>query len=104
MPTPDSVDAAVHSRVVAFHFSGSDTIKYKHIVKVFAGGRAVSEQEAIDMARSNATLFFLDVDQLEMKVATNAEHAARAQRVDTRTGAFLVSPDELTEFPRRRVD
>ena len=54
----------------------------------------MSEQEAIDMARSNATLFFLDVDALEMKVTTDVEHAARAQRVDLATGAFVASPDE----------
>ena len=92
--TTDSVDAAANSRVVAFHHPGNDTIAYKHIVKVFAGGRAVSEQEAIAMARSNATLFFLDVDGLEMKVTTNVEHAALAQRVDLATGALVASPDE----------
>jgi hypothetical protein len=92
MSTADSVDAAAESRMVAFHRPGNGTIAYKHIVKVFAGGRTVSEQEAIDMARSNATGFFLDVDQLEMKVTTNVEHAGRAQRVDTETGEFVVSP------------
>ena len=73
----DSVDAAANSRVVAFHNPGNGTIAYKHIVKVFAGGRAVSEQEAIDMARTNATRFFLDVDQLEMKVTTDADPRGR---------------------------
>jgi hypothetical protein len=102
--TADSVDAAANSRVVAFHRPVNGTIAYKHIVKVFAGGRAVSEQEAIDMARGNATRFFLDVDQLEMKVTTNVDRAARAQRVDTQTGEFVVSPDELIEFPPRRIN
>ncbi len=39
MPTADSVDAAAESRMVAFHRPGNGTIAYKHIVKVFAGGR-----------------------------------------------------------------
>lgn len=96
----DSVDAPATSSVVAFHRPENDTIAYKHVVKVFAGGRAVSEQEAIDMARSNATRFSLDLSQLEMKV-TSDPGAARAQRIDTKTGAFIVSPDELRNIPRR---
>jgi hypothetical protein len=90
--TADPVDAAFNSRVVAFHRPVNGSIAYKHIVKVFTGGRAVSEKEAIDTARSNAVRFSLDVNQLEMKVTTNVDRAARAQSVDTKTGEFVVSP------------
>ena len=42
MPSNDSVDAAVQSRTVAFLNPANGTIEYKHVVKVFAGGRTVS--------------------------------------------------------------
>ena len=85
-------DAAVQSRTVAFLNPANGTIKYKHVVKVFAGGRTVSEQEAIDTAKSNATRFSVDITGLEMKITTDDENAALAQRVDTKTGAFASSP------------
>jgi hypothetical protein len=71
MPANDSVDAAVQSRTVAFHDPVNDTIKYQHIVKVIAGGRVVSEQEAIDTARSNAALVSVDIAGLQMKITTD---------------------------------
>ena len=92
MPANDSVDAAVQSRTVAFLNPANGTIKYKHVVKVFAGGRTVSEQEAIDTAKSNATRFSVDIAGLEMKITTDDENAALAQRVDIKTGAFASSP------------
>jgi hypothetical protein len=92
MPPNDSVDAAVQSRTVAFLNPANGTIKYKHVVKVFAGGRAVSEQEAIDTAKSNAALFSVDIAGLEMKVTTDDENAALAQRIDVKTGTFASSP------------
>jgi hypothetical protein len=92
MPSNDSVDAALQSRTVAFLNPANGTIKYKHIVKVFAGGRTVSEQEAIDTAKSNATRFSVNIAGLEMKVTTDDENAALAQRVDTKTGAYASSP------------
>jgi hypothetical protein len=92
MPANDSVDAAVQSRTVAFVSPANGTIKYKHVVKVFAGGRAVSEQEAIATAKSNAALLSVDIAGLEMKITTDDANAALAQRVDTRTGTFASSP------------
>jgi hypothetical protein len=92
MPSNDSVDAAVQSRTVAFLNPANGTIKYKHVVKVFAGGRTVSEQEAIDTAKSNATRFSVDIAGLEMKITTDDENAALAQRIDIKTGAFTSSP------------
>lgn len=92
MPSNDSVDAAVQSRTVAFLNPANGTIKYKHIVKVFAGGRTVGEQEAVDTAKSNAARFAVNIAGLEMKITTDDANAALAQRVDTKTGAFASSP------------
>jgi hypothetical protein len=92
MPSNGSVDAAVQSRTVAFLNPANGTIKYKHVVKVFAGGRTVSEQEAIDTAKSNAARFSVNIAGLEMKITIDDENAALAQRVDTKTGAFASSP------------
>jgi hypothetical protein len=59
---------------------------------MFAGGRAVSEQEAVDTARSNAGRFFLDLTALEMKITADDDNAALAQRIDTTSGTFASSP------------
>jgi hypothetical protein len=68
MPPGDSIDATSQTRTVTFNDPANGTTKYQHIVKVFAGGRSVSEQEAIDTARSNASRFGLDIAHLQMKV------------------------------------
>lgn len=88
----DSVDAAVQSRTVAFLNPANGVIRYKHIVKVLAGGRPVSEQEAVDTARSNAGRFSLDITGLQMKITTDDENAALAQRIDVASGTFASSP------------
>jgi hypothetical protein len=68
----DSIDAASQTRSVIFILPANGTTKYQHIVKVFAGGRSVSEQEAVDTARSNASRFGLDLTALQMKITTDA--------------------------------
>ena len=92
VPPSDSVDAAVQSRTVAFLNPVNGVIRYKHVVKVFAGGRPVSEQEAVDTARSNAGRLSLDITGLQMKITTDDEAAALAQRVDIASGTFASSP------------
>lgn len=66
----DSIDAASHTRTVTFVLPANGTTKYQHIVRVFAGGRAVSEQEAVDTARGNASRLAVDLTGLQMKVTT----------------------------------
>jgi hypothetical protein len=61
---------------VTFVLPANGTTKYQHIVKVFAGGRSVSEQEAIDTARSNANRLAVDLTGLQMKITTDAATAA----------------------------
>ncbi len=67
----DSIDAASQTRTVTFVLPANGTTKYQHIVRVFAGGRSVSEQEAVDTARCNATRFGLDLTALQMKITTD---------------------------------
>jgi len=85
-------DETADFRMVAFHRPVNGTIAYKHVVKVFSGGRPVSEQEAVDLATSNARKFGLDVSELTMNVTTNAEHGARPHRIDPQTGELVVVP------------
>ena len=76
LPHGDSVDAAFQARTVTFVDPTNGTTRYQHIVKVIAGGRSVSEQEAVDTARSNARRFSLDLADLEMKITTDGAIAA----------------------------
>ena len=66
----DSIDAPSQTRTVTFVLPANGTTQYQHIVRVFAGGRSVSEQEAIDSARSNANRLAVDLSGLQMKVTT----------------------------------
>jgi hypothetical protein len=66
----DSIDAASQTRTVTFILPANGTTKYQHIVRIFAGGRAVSEQEAVDTARSNAARLAVDLTGLQMKITT----------------------------------
>jgi hypothetical protein len=86
-------DDSAETRIVAFHRPSNDTIAYKHAVKTYAGGRSVSEREAIETARANATAFSLDLSALEMKVTI--EPAAIAAMDDAEGRA------ELEMFPNQ---
>ncbi len=77
MPRGDFIDAAFQGRTVTFVNPANGTTRYQHIVKLFAGGRSVSEQEAVDTARSNASRFSLDITHLEMKITTDGAKAWR---------------------------
>jgi len=77
LPHGDSIDAAFQSRTVTFVNPANGTTRYQHIVKVFAGGRSVSEQEAVDTARSNASRLSLDIAHLEMKITTDGAKDAQ---------------------------
>jgi hypothetical protein len=76
LPPGDSLDAAFQTRTVAFVNPANGTTRYQHIVKIFAGGRSVSEQEAVDTARRNAGRFSLDLAHLAMKITTDGAEAA----------------------------
>jgi hypothetical protein len=59
------------SRTVVFHRPGNGTVAYRHVVKMFHGGRLVDEQEAIETAKHNAALFSIDTSMLTMSVSAS---------------------------------
>ncbi len=63
-------DMQADMRVLAYHNSVTGTVRYKHIVKAFTGGRTVSEQEAIRDAEANARRIQLDLSGLTLKAAS----------------------------------
>jgi hypothetical protein len=63
-----------------------------HVVKVFRGGRPVSEQEAVETAHSEAARIGHDVTRLRAKVSTNSIHLAAPHRIDVVTGEFVAAP------------
>jgi hypothetical protein len=69
------------TRVLAYHNPTNGTIQYKHIVKVFAGGRAVGEQEAIREAEANARRIHVDLSGLTLEARADAT-LATARRVE----------------------
>jgi hypothetical protein len=46
---------------------------YTHIVKMWPGGRVVTEQEARTTALANAALFSIDVSQANVAITTDTE-------------------------------
>jgi hypothetical protein len=72
-------------RMVSFHRPSNGTTAYAHTTKVYAGGRDVSEQEAVDTAIAGLKALGLDPADLIMKVTTDAARAAQPQRLDLQT-------------------
>lgn len=79
--SPAAFAIQADTRVLAYHNPANGTIRYKHIVKVFAGGRAVSEQEAIRDAEANAQRIHVDLSGLTLEARTD-DTLVRAQRVE----------------------
>jgi hypothetical protein len=79
--SPAAFAMQADTRILAYHNTVNGTIRCKHIVKVFAGGRAVSEQEAIRDAEANARRLHLDLSGLTLAARTDAS-LALAQRVE----------------------
>lgn len=87
-------EVAISVRRVSFHRPVNGTTAYAHTTKVFAGGRDISEQEAIDTATANLRSLGLDPATLTMKVTTDAESASRLQRLDVETNELVDEPAE----------
>jgi hypothetical protein len=81
-------------RMVSFHRPSNGTTAYAHMAKVYAGGRDISEQEAVDTATAGVMALGLDPADLVMKVTTDAARAARPQRLDLETNELV---DEVTD-------
>ncbi len=86
--TPTSV------RMVSFHRPSNGTTAYAHTAKVYAGGRDITEQEAVDTALAGLRALGLDPADLVMNVTTDAARAARPQRLDLATNELV---DDVTE-------
>jgi len=81
-------------RMVSFHRPANGTTAYAHTAKVYAGGRAISEQEAVDTAIAGLRPLGLNPADLVMKVTTDAARASRPQRLDLQTNELV---DEVTD-------
>jgi hypothetical protein len=81
-------------RMVSFHRPSNGTTAYAHTTKVYAGGRDITEQEAVDTAIAGLTALGLDPADLVMKVTTDAAHVARPQRLDVSTNELVDEPTD----------
>ncbi len=79
--------ADVH--VVALYEPSDGRIVHLHAVVVCEGGRPISEQDAIDEARSHAAKRNRRPERLMVSVSKDISHASRPHRIDVRSGAFL---------------
>jgi hypothetical protein len=85
---------ATSVRMVSFHRPSNGTTAYAHTTKVYAGGRDISEQEAVDTAIAGLKRLGLDPADLVMKVTTDAASASRPHRLDLETNELV---DEVTD-------
>jgi hypothetical protein len=81
-------------RMVSFHRPANGTTAYAHTAKVYAGGRDITEQEAVDTAIAGLRPLGLDPADLVMKVTTDATMTSRPQRLDLQTNELV---DEATD-------
>jgi hypothetical protein len=93
---------AVDFKVVALYEPHTGRIAHKHVVTVLEGGRAITEEEAIEKAKRRATQLDQDVIQLKSIISSNRRHAGPDYRnIDIHTGEFVASPIR-GKLPRRR--
>ncbi len=64
---------ATSVRRVAFLRRSNGTTAYAHTTKVFAGGRDISEREAVDTATSTLATLGLNPAELDMQITTDAD-------------------------------
>ena len=81
-------------RIVSFHRPSNGTTAYVHTTKVYAGGRDITEDEAVETAMHGLSALGLDPADLIMKVTTDAARSARPQRLDLDTNELV---DEVTD-------
>jgi hypothetical protein len=81
-------------RMLSFHRPSNGTTAYAHTAKVYAGGRDITEQEAVDAAIAGLRPLGLNPGDLVMKVTTDPVRASRPQRLDVRTNELV---DEVTD-------
>ncbi|MED5814587.1 hypothetical protein VST63_19695 [Mycolicibacterium sp. 050232] len=86
----------VSVRRVSFHRPMNGTTAYAHTTKVYAGGRDISEHEAVETARATLISLGMDSANLIMKVTTDADLVSRLQRLDPSTNELV---DQDTDLP-----
>jgi hypothetical protein len=86
--------AATSVRTVSFHRPSNGTTAYAHTTKVYAGGRDITKDEAVETAMHRLAALGLDPAHLIMKVTADAAHTARPQRLDLETNELV---DEVTD-------
>jgi len=92
-------------RIVALYERDSGVIKHIHTVVNFEAGHSVSEEQAIEAARRQASNLGRSVDKLATAVSTNLEHAIRPHRIDVATGDFVpIQSEVLVQEPLERRD
>lgn len=84
---------AINVRRVSFHGTNGTTA-FAHTTKVYAGGRDITEREAIETATATLKSLGLDATELIMKVTTDADRVSRLQRLDPATNELV---DEVTD-------
>ncbi|WP_454790208.1 hypothetical protein [Mycolicibacterium lutetiense] len=83
----------INVRRVSFHRTNGTTA-FAHTTKVYAGGRDITEREAIETATATLKSLGLDATELIMKVTTDADRVSRLQRLDPATNELV---DEVTD-------
>jgi hypothetical protein len=81
-------------RMVSFHRPSNGTTAYAHTAKAYAGGRDISEQEAVDTAIAGLRPLGLNPADLVMKVTTDVARASRPQRLDLNTSELIDEPTD----------
>ena len=96
LPDGSLGEDTVDFKKVSFHRPENGTTAYSHTAKIYPGGRAVSDDEAVGFATANAKSFGLDPTTLTMKLTTDVRHAPRTQRLDPES-------NELVDLPVREL-
>jgi hypothetical protein len=87
-----TVPKVADTHVVALYHPVSGKILHMHSVTVFEGGRAVSQEEAIETAKKLASKTGLKIAGLEVKLSKDLNHARKPHRIDVKSGEFVAVP------------
>ncbi|RSL16282.1 hypothetical protein EDE15_1793 [Edaphobacter aggregans] len=88
-PRRERVLDVAQQMVVTLYEPHSGYVKHRHLVTMFAGGRVVSEEEAIETANKEALRFGHLAAELKMKVSSDYEYIRHCNRIDLNTGEFV---------------
>lgn len=91
-------------RRVSFHRRVNGTTAYAHTAKVYAGGRDISEHEAIETATAGLRSHGLDPADVIMKVTADPAVASRLQRLDLTTNELVDEPTDALTQPAARAE